>query len=351
MIDLNNDRGVFVVVKIRSILDKLIYNNKFKIIDANMSDSNIGGRKGRNIRDHLFVINGIINDIIKNKHQDIDLQIFDVKKCFDKLWYSETANDLYNAGVKDDKFVTIANSNKDCQVAIKTPWGSITERKTLSNIEMQGTVITSLKCAVQIDTLGPECLARGEGLYKYKNCLPIPPLSMVDDILAVGHCGTDSIKLNSIIQSKMDTKKLELGYDKCFQIHVGKKSSISCPQLNVHEEIMKTTSSEKYLGDIITNSGKLDQNIQSRVNKGNGRSNTIMSLLTEISFGQHYFEMAILFRNSMLINSILTSSEVLYNVEMNHIKMLERCDKNLLVRIFSAPSTCSYESVYLETHI
>ena len=214
---------------------------------------------------------------------------------------------------------------------------------------MQGTVITSLKCAVQIDTLGQECLARGDGLYKYKNCIPIPPLSLVDDILAVGHCGSDSIKLNSIIQSKMDTKKLELGNDKCFQIHVGKTATKTCPQLNVYQNAMKKASSEKYLGDIITNNGKIDDNIESRVNKGNGQANTIMTLLQEISFGEHYFQMAILFRNSMLINSLLSSSEVLYNIELKHVKMLEKCDKSLLLRIMSAPSTSSYEAAYLET--
>ena len=92
-----------------------------------MTDSNIGGRKGRNIRDHLFVINGIINDVTKNKNKrDIDIQIYDVVKCFDKLWFSETANDLYNAGVKDDHFVTIANSNKNCHK--RTRQGKIAEK-------------------------------------------------------------------------------------------------------------------------------------------------------------------------------------------------------------------------------
>ena len=110
---------------------------------------------------------------------------------------------------------------------------------------MQGTVITSLKCAVQIDTLGKECLEKGGNMYKYKECLPISSLSFVDDILAVGRCGSDSLKLNSIIQSKMATKKLELGHDKCFQIHVGNNTSKLCPKLNVHQEQMKTTSSEK----------------------------------------------------------------------------------------------------------
>ena len=74
---------------------------------------------------------------------------------------------------------------------------------------------------------------------------------------------------------------------------------------------MKTTSSEKYLGEIISNTGNIDENIQARINKGNGTVNTIISLLEEISFGNHYFEMALLFRNSMLINSLLSSSEVL----------------------------------------
>ena len=80
-----------------------------------MSSTNISGRKNKNIRDHLYVINGIIYDIVKSKSQDIDIQIYDVKKCYDKLLYEETANDLYSAGVTDDHFATIANSNKDCQ--------------------------------------------------------------------------------------------------------------------------------------------------------------------------------------------------------------------------------------------
>ena len=66
-----------------------------------MSCSNIGGRKNRNICDHLFVINGIINDAVQN-NENIDIQIMDVSKCFDKMNYKETANDLYEAGVTDD---------------------------------------------------------------------------------------------------------------------------------------------------------------------------------------------------------------------------------------------------------
>ena len=101
--DLDNDRGVFLVSKIRSIMDKMIYNDIYDTVDASMSCSNIGARKHRNINDHLFVINGIINDVLNNKNSpSVDVQIYDVAKCFDKLEYINTATDLYKAGVTND---------------------------------------------------------------------------------------------------------------------------------------------------------------------------------------------------------------------------------------------------------
>ena len=63
-----------------------------------MSCSNIGARKNRNIRDHLFVINAVMNEAFKNK-KDIDLEIMDIAKCFDKMWYEETGNDIYKEEV------------------------------------------------------------------------------------------------------------------------------------------------------------------------------------------------------------------------------------------------------------
>ena len=163
--DLNNNRGVFNVVKVRSILDKLIYNDKYEMVDQSMSCSNLGARRNKNIRDHLFVINAILNDVTKRKI-DVDIEIMDIAKCFDKMWYEETGNDIYNAGITDDKFVLLANSNLKCQVAVKMPWGSTTDRVELKRIEMQGTVLAPLKASVQLDTLGKECIEENEGLFK-----------------------------------------------------------------------------------------------------------------------------------------------------------------------------------------
>ena len=79
--DFSNQRGIFNVSKIRSILDKMLYMDVYETIDQELSYSNIGARKGRNIRDHLFVVYAIINDVINGTSPPIDIQSIDITKC------------------------------------------------------------------------------------------------------------------------------------------------------------------------------------------------------------------------------------------------------------------------------
>ena len=53
--------GIFRVSIFRAILDRLIYNDEIENIDSNLTDSNVGARRNRNIRDNIFVLNAVIN--------------------------------------------------------------------------------------------------------------------------------------------------------------------------------------------------------------------------------------------------------------------------------------------------
>ena len=52
--DLKNDRGIFSVNIFRNLLLKMIYLDEYENIDSNMSDSNVGGRKRKNMRSHFY---------------------------------------------------------------------------------------------------------------------------------------------------------------------------------------------------------------------------------------------------------------------------------------------------------
>ena len=115
--ELINDRGIFIVTILRSILMKLIYLDYYSILDKSMSDSQVGARKMKNIRNHIWIINGIITDVLSSKSKyPIDIQIFDYKQCFDSLWLQECMNDLYTAGLDDDKFALLYNVNKTVKI-------------------------------------------------------------------------------------------------------------------------------------------------------------------------------------------------------------------------------------------
>ena len=49
-----------------------------------------------NVRNHVWVLNGVIQDVLKRREaESIDVQILDIKQCFDALWPEECLSDLY----------------------------------------------------------------------------------------------------------------------------------------------------------------------------------------------------------------------------------------------------------------
>ena len=77
---------------------------------------------------------------VKINRKNIDIQIYDARKCFDKMWSSETSKNLYNAGLRDDNFVLVSKANESCQAAVKTSWGNTTNRVTLNNRDSDNTL-------------------------------------------------------------------------------------------------------------------------------------------------------------------------------------------------------------------
>ena len=217
----DSHRGVFRTTSLRNIMDKLIYNDEYHTVDSNLTDSNVGSRKNRNIRDNLFVIYAIMNNSKRGNGESCDICVYDIKKCFDSLWMHECINDLFENGLTNDKLCMIYYSNINASIAIKSPSG-ISERFSIHNKVMQGTVWSGLMCTCTIDSLAKISYNDSSLLYKYKNNVNVPPLQMVDDVITASKCGNQVVKTNSVVNTFVKLKKLELSKSKCSRIHVGK---------------------------------------------------------------------------------------------------------------------------------
>ena len=102
----------------------------------------------------------------------------------------------------------------------------------------------------------------------------------------------------------------------------------------MHEESLEESHSEKYLCDIISDKGTLDETRRQRKLKGCAYISEIRAL---VSFGHR--------------NGILWTSEAWHNKTKKHIEELAAMDRSLLKYILKAHSKDQNEFLYLETGV
>ena len=207
---LESDRGIFSLSVFKKIIDRLIYQEKYPLVDQLMTDSNIGSRKGKNIKNHLFIIYGLINSVLKGESGCVDIHIYDIIKAFDALWLSDCMNDLWDTlphSARDDKLGLVFQTSKENLVAVNTAVGQ-TDRTTIPEIVAQGETWGPMLCSNSVDKVGKFC-QEDDQFFLYKKLVKIIPLACVDDLLSVSPCGYQSIKMNTTINTIIELKKLK----------------------------------------------------------------------------------------------------------------------------------------------
>ena len=263
------------------------------------------------------------------------------------MWLEECINNLYEAGITDDKLAMIYEGNKTNKVAVKTP-GGMTERITIERIVTQGGVTGPLCCSVQTDAIGKRSLETGEHLYMYKGTIGIPTLAMIDDLATVSECGINSVKDNSYVNAMIEQDKQSFNGKKCHQMHVG-QSSPCCPILRAHTMEMEIVNEEKYIGDMVANDGKHSKNIALRRGKGIGISNEIIAILNSMYLGPHHFRIALVLRQAMLVTVLLQNAGTWLRLSKENIQKLESIDLMFLRKLLRTPISTPKAGLYLET--
>ena len=148
----------------------------------------------------------------------------------------------------------------------------------------------------------------------------------------------------------MEINKLKLNAKKCAKIHNGRKSG-ECPEYKIHKETLIESSSEKYLGDMISEKGTLDETIKQRKLKGYSYISEIRALLSDMPFGHRRVQVGLMLRDAMFVNGILCNAEAWHNISKKNIAELEVMDRSLLKYILKAHSKVQNEFIYLETGV
>ena len=187
--------------------------------------------------------------------------------------------------------------------------------------------------------------------YKYKGVVETPTLGMVDEILSIQKCSNDTTKINAVINSFIESKKLNLSKSKCHRIHVRSKkgkAEVHRQKLKVHNSTMKESQQEKYLGDLVNSTGTIISTIEDRKSKGFGIVNKILAILDESPLGRFKMEIGLKLRQAMFLNGILYNSEAWHALTEKDTKMLEVVDEHLLKSLIKGHEKTPIEFLYLE---
>ena len=273
-----------------------------------------------------------------------------MSKFFDEMGYEEMHNDVWDVAPKSDKFSLIAKLDEEVEVKVKTPMGT-TDKFKLNKVVLQGTVLAPIKSSIQLETFSSECWKSRKGtlLYKYKGCTLIPSLQMIDDILIVSKCGVQALELNAALNAFIEGKKLRMSQEKSHNLHVSKVRKRCDLKLKVHEDEMERTDSFIYLGDKVTENGSVEETIKLRKVKSIGIRSQICSILKNVTLGAFYIKTALILRESMFVNGIITNSESWNFISLKQMKSLEDEDSRLWSSIFASPKCTNRVIYYLET--
>ena len=366
--DLSGERGIFLVSALRSICLRLAYNSKQAMINSNMSHSNIGGRRNKSCRNHIWILNAIIHDQMSSvKKTPIIFQQYDYKQMFDGMNLRETCNDLFDIGVKDDTLKLVYDANRKINFRVKTPTG-MTDEGTLEEILLQGDTWASVAASVQCDFFGKELLNEEPSfIFKYKGHIPVGILGQVDDLIGVTEAGYKSHQMNAYLNLKTADKYLQFGQDKCKTMFVSKKKEVEeylHSQLEVDtwkvtfdeeenmterfdgKKPMEEVKQIKYLGVIISQNGSNMPDIKAKQNKALGTQKMIMNIIKGL--GTYTFECGFIYLRSILRGSILYGTEVMFHITEMEKRTLEKIEESQMRNFFQTEKGCSIQIMYLD---
>ena len=63
-----------------------MYIDLYRTLNSNLTDGNVEARKGQNIRDKIFILGAVINSVRNRNEEPVQIQGYDLEKCFDKLY-------------------------------------------------------------------------------------------------------------------------------------------------------------------------------------------------------------------------------------------------------------------------
>ena len=219
--DLENYRNIHTKMDFPKLFGFMVTNQAKIPIIQNMSKYQIGTVPGHRSEEHLFVMKMVMALYAKHK-KPIIIQLYDIKKFFDRELLVDGMDALYKSGVRGKLYRLLYMMNKDTRIRVNTGVGMSDEADTGENIG-QGTGEGAIISAANIDDGVTNIFKHSSYEISYGKQM-LNPLLFQDDIARICDSPEAAQHGNELINHVMESKLLDFNLDKSVYIVIGGKS-------------------------------------------------------------------------------------------------------------------------------
>ena len=337
--DLKNQRGLFLSNSILKLLEKIIQVRIDPKLEKEFSELQAGGREGRSIQEQLFTLRSIM-EYQKYKNQTIVIQCMDLKKAFDTMVLVNVMNNMWEAGIRGKIWRIIYEINKKAIIYIKTPFGTTTSLETYENLK-QGSVLASKMAAMHTDTVNKIFKNSGLGIMYGK--MNIGNLLFQDDIIRIEATAKKMDEANKYLETFEKINKMEFHPDKTVILTTGGKTT----NVKLNGNKLKQVGEIEYLGDVITEDGKLDATIENRKQKVVGITAEICAITSELG-SKCEIRAIIQYHQGIIVPRTIFNAETWNNETKENIQSIEGILHRSLKRTLKIPYSTPTRGLYRE---
>ena len=256
---LENYRGITTSSAIGTIMESVIDRRIERIVKFTQAQG--GGKRKTSTFDHLFIARAITDIAIKQK-REIYITFYDVAKAYDNANNEDMLSVLWERGLKGKTWRILHNLSIDLTAQVKTRFGP-TRQFNMEIGGRQGSRLTGRMFSKTMDVLAEECIEEKAGV-KLSPDLIIPVLLWVDDVLSCAEGVEEQHKMLKRIDDFATKHRIKWGASKCNVMRIGNHPKHPEIPWTLGDMPIKETKTYKYLGDVLCNNGKNNENIKSR---------------------------------------------------------------------------------------
>ena len=218
-----------------------------------MSPNQIGAVPGHRSQEHLFTVKSLIALTEKN-NDALALQLFDLKKYFDRECLQDCLGELYRANVKGKLYKLLYELNKDTRIRVRTAVGD-SEPREINEGVAQGSMEGSLISSLGLSKGATDFFATSECEISYGPVI-ITACEFQDDIFQACKDPLSAQLGNDRLEALAETKLLDFHTSKSKIILIGKEKAREQLRKEFEEnppllygEKVPVEDQETYLGD------------------------------------------------------------------------------------------------------